>query len=227
MQKIQFAGRYTNVMLLPQTLVVLPEWMRAQNLRLWLTPGEREVYAAWASEKRKSEWLAGRLAAKRLLWEEFGISPLDWQVGRDGAAPAIIGLEVPNIALSLSHSGGSGAATVSNTCTEGTAGVDIQRVRPVHPGLRARVFTDNERRQIASQFGSEDSADGMLLFWALKEAAIKARRQAWGRSLQEIEVHFGEPGFSKVVIKDEAAFRGQFVRVGAWWLARAVKPSAR
>ncbi len=209
---------------LPQTVVVLPEWVQAQNPSLWLTPGEREVYAAWTSEKRQSEWLAGRLAAKKLLWEEFGIRPLDWQVGRDGVAPAIAGCEMPDFALSLSHSDGFGAATVSNTGTEGSAGIDIQRVRPVHPGLCARVFTAHERRQITEQFGSEDSADGLLLFWALKEAAIKARRRAWGRSLQQIEVHLGEPGFSEVVIKNGAAYRGQFVRVDAWWLARVVRP---
>jgi len=208
---------------LPRTVVVQPEWVRAQNPNLWLTPSERDVYTAWASEKRKSEWLAGRLAAKKLLWEEIGLAPLDWRIGRDGVAPAIIGCGLP-VTLSLSHSDGLGAATFSDTRTEGSAGVDVQRVRPVHPGLCARVFTENERQQIAAQFGSEHSADGMLLFWALKEAAIKARRQAWGRSLQDIQVHLGGPDLGEVVIEGETAFMGQFVRLGAWWLARVVRP---
>ena len=214
-------------MLLPKTVVVAPEWVMAQTPSLWLTPSEREVYAAWAPGKRKSEWLAGRLAAKKLLQEEIGVSPLDWQVGRDGVAPTVIGHDVPDVALSLSHSDGWGAATYSDTRTEGSAGIDVQRVRPVHPGLCARVFTHGERRQIAAHFGSENSADGMLLFWALKEAAIKARRQAWGRALQAIEVHLGHPGSGTVHVEGEPAFAAQFVRLDGWWLARVVKPPVK
>ena len=209
---------------LPKTVVVQPDWVRAQNPSLWLTASEREVYAAWASEKRKSEWLAGRLAAKRLVQEELGISPLDWQIGREGAAPAIVGRDLLNTTLSLSHSEGFGAATCSDTHTEGSAGIDIQRIRPVHPGLCARVFTPGERQQIAGQFGSEDSADGMLLLWALKEAAIKARRQAWGCSLQSISVRLGALGSAEIDMTGEPVFMAQYERLGDWWLARAIKP---
>lgn len=208
---------------LPNTVIVQPDWVRAQNPAFWLTPDEMQTYAAWVSEKRKSEWLAGRLAAKKLLRDALGIAPLDWQIGRDGVAPVVVGQETA-VTLSLSHSDGMGAATFSETRTEGSAGVDIQRIRPVHPGLCARVFTPGERQQIAVQFGSEDSADGMLLFWALKEAAIKARRQAWGRSLQAVEVHLSEENSSEVIIEGEPPLTAQFVRAGAWWLARVVKP---
>ncbi len=207
-----------------KTVVVAPDWVRAQAPSFWLTTEELGVYAAWASEKRKSEWLAGRLAAKKLLREQLGIRPLDWQIGRDGAAPAIIGVDLPNAALSLSHSDGTGAATFSNTHAEGSAGIDIQRVRPVHPGLCARVFTPEERRQIAGQFGSENSAEGMLLLWALKEAAIKARRQVWGRPLQNICVRLGDPGFAEIDMEGEPVFTTQYERLGHWWLARAVRP---
>jgi phosphopantetheinyl transferase len=209
---------------LPKTVVVQPQWVTVQTPSLWLTPSERDVYAAWASEERKSEWLAGRLAAKKLLREELGLPPLDWQVGRDGVAPAIIGRDLPSLTLSLSHSAGMGAATLSDTHAEGSAGIDVQRVRPVHPGLCARVFTPEERQQIAAQFGSEDSPDGMLLLWALKEAAIKARRQVWGRPLQNICVRLGHPGFAEIDTEGEPVFPAQYERLGNWWLARAVRP---
>ena len=208
---------------LPKTVVVQPEWIAAQTPSLWLTPTEMNIFAGWNSEKRRSEWLAGRLAAKKLLREELGIGPLDWQVGRDGVAPVIAGCDLPRAALSLSHSGGLGAATVSDIHAEGSAGIDIQRIRPVHPGLCARVFTLNERRQIAAQFGSEDSPDGMLLLWSLKEAAIKARREAWSRSLQSISVRLGRSGFAEVDMDGEPRFPAQYERLGGWWLARAIK----
>ncbi len=211
---------------LSKTVVVQPDWILTQNPNFWLTPSEMETYAAWASEKRKSEWLAGRLAAKKLLWEELSLSPLDWQIGRSGVAPALIGPNVPNLTLSLSHSDGIGAATVSETRTEGTAGVDVQRIRPVHPGLCARVFTPGEREQIADHFGSENSADGMLLFWALKEAAIKARRQAWGRPLRGVAVHLEGTSAATIILQSTQILTADYTRLeekqGSWWLARAV-----
>ena len=208
---------------LPKTVVASPAWIAAQNAQNWLTPEELAVWSAWTLEKRKSEWLAGRLAAKKLLWDELDIAPLSWSVGRDGAAPSITGASLPGVHLSLSHSGGFGAATVSDAHTEGSAGIDIQRIRPVHPGLCARVFTPGERAQITREFGSEDSADGLLLFWSLKEAAIKARRLPWVHSLQSIEVRLYGNGVSKISLPGEPPMAAQYERLGEWWLARAVR----
>jgi phosphopantetheinyl transferase len=211
-------------MLLPHTVIAQAEWVTSQNPALWLTADEFDVYGTWRSEKRKAEWLAGRLAAKKLLWEEWGIEPRDWQIGRDGVAPSVIGCDLPNITLSLSHSSGLGAATFSDPRTEGSAGIDIQHIRPVHPGLCARVFTQYEREQIAGYFGAEDDTAGMLLLWALKEAAIKARRLAWERPLQSIEVQLGDPGGAVIIMAGEAAMTAQYERLGDWWVARAIKP---
>ena len=211
-------------MLLPRTVIAEADWVQAQAPADWLTPGELHVYAVWASDTRRAEWLAGRLAAKKLLRQEFGLDPLAWFVGRDGVAPAVSGYDLPGVTLSLSHSSGMGAATVSDTHAEGSAGVDIQRIRPVHPGFCARVFTQEEREQIASQFGAENDPAGMLLLWSLKEAAIKARREAWGRSLQALRVTLTRPGCAEVTVSGEAIFPAQYARFGDWWAARVVQP---
>jgi len=208
---------------LPKTFVASPAWIARQDPEHWLTPEELDVWAAWKLEKRKSEWLAGRLAAKKLMRDEIDLAPPDWSVGRDGAAPSITGVTLPGTLLSLSHSGGFGAATLSDSYSEGSAGVDIQRIRPVHPGLCARVFTPAERAQVAARFGSEDSADGMLLFWALKEAAIKARRLPWPHALQSIEVRLVGAEHSEILLPGEPPMTAQFERLGGWWLARAVR----
>ena len=212
---------------LPNTVVAQSKWVTAQNPNHWLTAEELIVFDAWRSEKRKAEWLAGRLAAKRLMLESFDLKPLNWQVGRAGAAPiligSVIGFVLPDITLSLSHSEGTGAATFSQTHTEGSVGIDIQRIRPVHPGLCARVFTQDERQQLKVWFGSENDLAGMLLLWALKEAAIKARRQAWGRPLQNIEVTLSSPGFGVVSMEDDPPLTAQYERLGDWWVARVVR----
>ena len=209
---------------LPKTFVALPAWIAAQAPEHWLIAEEMRVWAAWKLEKRKSEWLAGRLAAKKLLWDVRGLAPHEWSVGRDGVAPSISGASLPGTVLSLSHSDGIGAATLSDAIAEGSAGIDIQRIRPVHRGLCARVFTWGERAQVATQFGSESSADGLLLFWSLKEAAIKARRLPWTQSLQSIEVRLLDAGKGEILLPGELPMTAHYERLGEWWLARAVRP---
>ena len=211
---------------LPRTTIVHPAWVASQNPAHWLTEPERAVYSAWHSPKRRAEWLAGRLAAKSLLQDTVGLAPLTFAIGREGDAPCVLSAEVPLLTLSLSHSHGLGAATVSDARQEGSAGIDAQRIRPVHPGLCRRVFTPGERRQIAARFGAEDDTAGMLLFWALKEAAIKARRVAWGRSLREIEARLTGEGRAAVQMTDEPIMTAAYEQVDRWWLARVVRPPA-
>ena len=126
---------------------------------------------------------------KRLLRETFGVAPLTYEVGTDGLAPVLIGWTLlPEITVSLSHSAGLGAASWAWAASEGSVGVDAQHIRPAHPGLAARALTPASRRR------RPECPDGLLLFWALKEAAIKARRQAWGRPLRDITVTLDAPG---------------------------------
>jgi len=209
---------------LPRTTIVRPEWALSQDPALWLTEPERAVYNAWPSPKRRAEWLAGRLAAKSLIQDTFGLAPLTFAIGREGAAPCVLGAEVPPLMLSLSHSHGLGGATISNSQREGSAGIDVQRIRPVRQGLCERIFTLGERKQIADRFGAEDNPAGMLLFWALKEAAIKARRVAWGRPLREIEARLTDEGHAAVQMTGEPPLTGAYEQVDGWWLARVVRP---
>ena len=209
---------------LPRTIIAPAEWIAVQDKASWLTPSELAVFGGWRSDIRRTEWLAGRLAAKRLLLQELAVAPLSWSVGRDGVAPSCDGLGLPNTLLSLSHSGGWGAATLSDLRTEGSAGVDIQCIRPVHPRLCVRVFTPDERAQITARFGVEDSTEGMLLLWALKEAAIKARRLPWGGALKSIQVRLNAAGESEIFLPGEPPQTARYERHGDWWLARAVLP---
>ncbi len=212
---------------LPQTYLARPDWAASQDPAHWLTASELAVFAAWPSETRRREWLTGRLAAKRLIRDAYGLSPLTFSIGRDGDAPCLLGADTPPLCLSLSHSHGLGAATFSDPQTEGTAGIDVQWVRPVHPGLCRRVFTPEEQAQIAEMFGREDDLEGMLLLWALKEAAIKARRTAWGQPLRDIEVSLLDDNRSAIQMPGEAPLTAAYEWLDGWWLARAVREAAQ
>lgn len=202
-------------MLLPNTVIAAPDWVGAQNPADWLMPSELAVWESWLSPKRRAEWLAGRLAVKALLRETYGTDPLTCWIAREGVAPVVRGECASGLSLSLSHSGGLGAASLCGSA-EGTVGVDVQRIRPVHRGLAARVFSAEEQAQ------AEGQEDGLLLLWALKEAAIKARRLPWGRALRDLEVRLTEPGRAVIAVPGEAAQAAAYVLVeGSWWLARS------
>ena len=210
---------------LPQTAIARPEWATWQDPGRWLTAPELALHDALRSPTRRAEWLAGRLAAKRLVAETFRLGPLTFAIGRAGVAPCLLSPEILPLTLSLSHSHGLGAATFSDARREGSVGIDAQHIRPVHRGLSARVFTTSERVQIADRFGAEDDPDGMLLFWALKEAAIKARRAPWGRPLREIEARLTGAGSAVIEMTGEPPLSAAFERLDEWWLARAVLPA--
>ena len=216
--------RYTESMELPQTWVARPVWVAAQDPADWLSPAEMHVWAAWPSEKRRREWLAGRLAAKRLLREAFGLRPQDCEIGKEGVAPLVHGLERVGVCVSLSHCAGLGAASWSDIGLEGAVGVDAQWVRPVHPGLRDRVFRPEEQAQVGERFGTSDAPAGLLLLWAIKEAAIKARRVPWGRALRDIVVTLGVDGAATVKIAGEAPMTAACTFLDGWWVARVVRP---
>jgi len=212
---------------LSQTTLAPPEWVSAQDIALWLTASEQARWQEFASEARRRDWLAGRLAAKRLLRETQGIAPLQCVIGRDGLAPAAEGAEMGRLNLSLSHSAGLGAASWADTWAQGTVGIDAQIIRPVHPGLAARILgtTEHETWQDTLHLaGGQDNA--LLLFWALKEAALKARRLPWGRALREIAVTLSSDGAARITLPgEETPFAATYARIGAWWIARAVRPS--
>jgi len=210
-------------MILPQTQIATPEWVKAQEITHWLTHEELEVSDVWASEKRRLEWRAGRLAVKRLLRDSFDLDPLEYTIEKRGVAPIVSRGLLPHISLSLSHSHSLGAASWSDRNTEGVVGIDAQHVRPVHPGLLNRVFTLEEQSQIRLYFGSEDDPQGQLLLWAIKEAAIKSRCIPWERALREISATLTDVNKAVAHCAGEPTISVQMEWMEGWWLARAVR----
>jgi 4'-phosphopantetheinyl transferase EntD len=203
--------------MLSQTLVAPAEWVFEQDYSKWLKPHEMALCSASPSLRRRADRIAGRLALKKLLRESFEISPLTYEIGSDGPAPALIDwLGPPGLTVSLSHSMGTGAASWAWGVAQGIVGIDIQHIRSVHIGLSARVLAETERHQQGD----------ILLFWALKEAAIKARRQPWGRAMNEIIVTFLEAGTARIDIVREPPLMASYRQQEDWWLARVIKLNA-
>lgn len=126
-----------------------------------LSSGEALRYSAFRLEKRRREWLAGRLAAKSLLAEAAPGKPLSsFEIGMDRFGRPACGTAL----LSISHSCGWALAAVKPGSD--FLGADLERVEERHPAWYADYFHLSEL--------PKPDPSGATRIWAIKEALLKA-----------------------------------------------------
>jgi len=161
-----------------------------------LTPRERAGFAGFQFQKRRQEWLLGRLAAKHVVCDlvrlRLGLEVPAWaiEVGHlDSGAPVVLsaarsglpfafGERLP-IELSLSHS--HGAAFCGALWQTGDSvppvrlGVDLEWVTSHPPEMWSDYFTGPELRHCTDEAGGICDRRATLV-WSAKESALKALR---------------------------------------------------
>ncbi len=154
---------------------VLGAWVLAEprepgEVEVVLGEAERALLAEMPWPLRRSEWLAGRRVAKRLLQEALGLEPARTQVlPLESGAPRISVDGVPrtDLVINLSHTKGWAVAAVATS----RVGVDVcddvdgERIARV----ARRVFSEGE----AEACGAFESRETQAAVWALKEAGLK------------------------------------------------------
>ncbi len=126
-----------------------------------LSEREAALYSAFRVEKRRKEWLAGRLAAKSLLAAAGGGEVLSgFEISSDLLGRPSCGTTL----LSISHSNGWAMAAMK----PGSAflGADLEKIEERHPAWYSDYFHPSELQK-------PDSSEGTRL-WAIKEALLKA-----------------------------------------------------
>lgn len=163
-------------------------WMRVLA-NLVLSGVERnEWYRMKGTEKRKAEWLLGRVAAKdavrRYLMKSGrcigrNLYPADIEIGIDALGKPFIksvhGLDhgTDRLSVSISHSGGIAFAAAGEEENGTGIGVDIESMRSLGEGFENTAFTAGERT-VLSSLGAADTDEWILRFWCAKEAVGKA-----------------------------------------------------
>jgi len=170
------------------TPTAVHKFIEVSKLRDLLSPKELLVFKKLKSERRKWDWLAGRLAAKELLRDHLAqalgglVSLGQIELYHGPAGAPCFRLLNPELKLktlshtlniSMAHSHGYGLCGLAHTEEDGYVGVDLERIRPLSPGVQRRFLTQAEMKQIKQQFAGVE-CEGAVLFWALKEAAFKA-----------------------------------------------------
>ncbi len=162
------------------------------SLREYLSGLEASTLGRLATPKRRREWLAGRLAAKRALIQylsERGIaaSPGDMEIRNSperrpyAAFPSSWNTRAP--ALSISHARDyAGCAVLS----EGAVGLDIERIEPRDPSWPWVMADPSELDDSLLA-----SPARLTALWTIKEAVLKALGLGLSVDLRDLRVEGG------------------------------------
>jgi phosphopantetheinyl transferase len=140
-----------------------PRLLGAEEIALW---------RGFALQRKRRQWLAGRVVAKAALQASrsprpplpFNTVPVLPLRGRSGPVASPLGGY-----LSISHSHVIAAAAHAPD----PIGVDIERLRAFSPFARRHFLSAEESRLLNA---TDPSDPALTLLWSAKEAAIKSRR---------------------------------------------------
>ncbi|MGE0712454.1 MAG: 4'-phosphopantetheinyl transferase superfamily protein [Planctomycetota bacterium] len=167
-----------------------------------LSAAERARQEEFPAEKRRQDWLLGRVAAKQAVrdalvragapapgWDEFEV------LSAPCGAPRVVGLPAVGLAaapvVSLTH--GHGHAAAWALLGAGLPGVDLERIKPRPAGTLRFYLHEPEREWLAALAPSEGERAGprdvaAVVLWALKEAAFKTIQPPRGTGLLDVVV---------------------------------------
>lgn len=189
-----------------------------------LSSDERAKYASLPGERRKSEWLAGRLAAKHLFLNRVemfeGARSKNWRPALSKLSAEALGVYSPWMyrkvevltddgkprfvwcgnarteRVSLSHTGGLSCACIAS----GTpTAIDVETSVRRHEAFYRNTFSEVERYWATR--GADDKLSEanwyFTLLWTLKESALKLGWTASLWNLPRIEID-GLPGLNRL-----------------------------
>uniref|UniRef100_UPI0035AF3554 4'-phosphopantetheinyl transferase family protein n=1 Tax=Promineifilum sp. TaxID=2664178 RepID=UPI0035AF3554 len=149
-----------------------------------LSPEELAAFAALKTDKRRRDWLLGRLTAKRLLRRVLadlghdlppdGIVVLRHADGWPQVSLPALGDAAPALTLSISHAG-KWAFCAAMLGESRPLGCDIEAIEPRSDGFIEDYFTAAERELVAQAFSLHHVYANAI--WSGKEAALKAIRR--------------------------------------------------
>ncbi len=143
-----------------------------------------------AIDKRRQEYLAGRISARLALVDLLGAAASNGNLEADDDD---VPLWPEGVVGSISHGAGYGFAAVAAASRYRGLGVDVERVVSTQQATRlgGRVLTDGEMELRHGKFGGLTEAEMFTLAFSAKESAYKAlfpvHRRVLGFSDVELE----------------------------------------
>ena len=177
----------------------------------FLGPTEQTTYNSFKYEKRKTEWLGGRLAVKHSAaqiisnkqsltdWQAWEIVPN--QEGRPYIKPQLSESE-PYPEISISHSGNIACGLASWPCP---CGIDLQKTSQTTIKIKKRFALPQEEELLNNFFHTHEHGpcETLTLLWSAKEAFRKAYNCSPLIGFTDLEL-------IKITALGESTFTGHF-----------------
>ncbi len=137
-----------------------------------LSAQENAIYRGQKVAKRRNEWLAGRLAIRRLISKVKDIHEADISVGNKelGSPVLLLRGKEDTGSISISHSNQWVAVCYSDS--NGSVGIDLEEIVPRDDAFRCDYFTTTEQNWVTA--GNKDEQNLRLnMLWSAKESVLK------------------------------------------------------
>ena len=200
----------------------------------WLTPAEAAILDRFRVSKRAADWRLGRWVAKEAVaWtlraqadggsaHELVRAEIEVLAGPGGGprARVLAPGEWPAVAVSLSHSAGTGFAGAVVGAVR--LGCDVEEIAPRSEEFVSDYFTAEEAAWIRA--GGEEAAPPggrhvrANLLWSAKESALKALGEGLRKDTRSVVVEVGgssAPSASEWRALSVATAAGE--RFAGWW----------
>ena len=154
-----------------------------------LSGAENVFYKTLKLPKRKTEWLGGRLALKRLLAAHFHCALTEFTVlapGGVGKPVIVAGDKILNIPFSITHSNGFAVAALAPDAR--FIGIDLEQIAPRIAAWKNDFFHPAE-------LTCEDDAF-LTSLWTQKEALVKLLGAGLTVNSRDVRVEDNQPQFS-------------------------------
>jgi len=151
-----------------------------ENLE-WLSPEESDQLQNLRFEKRRSEWMMGRMTAKTLLtncldaYRGVALPRITIANRADGSPYVLLDGQRQSLSISLSHRQGMAVAAVCQDVTI-RPGIDLEWIEERDASFYEDYFTREENRLLGVFPGGERAQWGTLI-WSAKESGLKALGQ--------------------------------------------------
>ena len=132
-----------------------------EKVKEWLGTSELDRYHSFGSEKRRHQYVIGRIAAKNAIMKLIDVkdpTQIDISNAKDGHPIT------ENIEISITHSNNYAAAIAYST--ESTFGIDIERINEQRIKTLSYISLENEQIK-------QDSTQ-LTIAWCMKESLSKA-----------------------------------------------------
>jgi 4'-phosphopantetheinyl transferase EntD len=209
----------------PESQLTSGDWSRPDDLERTLLPEERNVVAG-AVVKRRREFAAGRLCARRAL-ERLGITGFALLPG-DRRAP----VWPPGIVGSISHSRNYCAVAVARSGNVSSLGIDIEPAEALEESVWRAVLRDEERTSLAGVMAESRGIWAKAIFSA-KECVYKCRFGLNGEWLDFEDVTIDlDPGSGHFLAAihdkgDPDRMRGRIILGPEWIVTAMIWPGPR